>query len=148
MAGLQWCWDQNHDTPATRLLGYRGHICLHVTTSLNERIAILFCNGIFFDLFLILKLKLGGATAHEGLLFPSQYTRSLGAEVHEQMSRSGGQSEARPPVFKSQASLVLIYRPTAEGMKGRVELAQPGNRTRTCDVEALYANISDKPYII
>ncbi|GFU23474.1 hypothetical protein TNCV_113941 [Trichonephila clavipes] len=37
------------------------------------------------------KLKLSGATAHEvqGLLYPSQYTWSLGAEVHEQMSRLG-----------------------------------------------------------
>ncbi|GFU39615.1 uncharacterized protein TNCV_1793451 [Trichonephila clavipes] len=26
-----------------------------------------------------------------------------------------------------QASLVLIYRPTAVGMRGRVDLAQPGN---------------------
>ncbi|GFT39806.1 hypothetical protein TNCV_4869571 [Trichonephila clavipes] len=41
------------------------------------------------------------------------------------MSLSGEQSEARP-----QASLVLIYRPTAEGMKGLVHLAQAGNRTR------------------
>ncbi|GFU49989.1 hypothetical protein TNCV_2362671 [Trichonephila clavipes] len=47
-------------------------------------------------------------------------------EVHEQMSRSGGQSEAKPPqCFSPQASLVLIYRPT-EGMKGRVDIAQPG----------------------
>ncbi|GFX44181.1 uncharacterized protein TNCV_4119771 [Trichonephila clavipes] len=43
------------------------------------------------------------ATAHEGqdLLCPSQYTRPLSAEEHEQMSRSGGQSEAKPQVFKS-----------------------------------------------
>ncbi|GFX29324.1 hypothetical protein TNCV_3218581 [Trichonephila clavipes] len=53
------------------------------------------------------KLKLRGSTPHEGqgLLRPSQYTWSLGAEVHEQMSRSGGQSEARPPVFKSPSKL-------------------------------------------
>ncbi|GFV24901.1 hypothetical protein TNCV_883671 [Trichonephila clavipes] len=52
---------------------------------------------------LINKLKLSGATAHEGqgLLCPSQYTGSLGVEVHEQMYRSGGQPEARPHVFKS-----------------------------------------------
>ncbi|GFU98778.1 mariner Mos1 transposase [Trichonephila clavipes] len=36
---------------------------------------------------------------------PSQYARSLSAEVHEQISRSGGQSEARPPVFKSLSKL-------------------------------------------
>ncbi|GFW98993.1 hypothetical protein TNCV_1782121 [Trichonephila clavipes] len=29
----------------------------------------------------------------------------MGAEVHEQMSQSGGQSEARPPVFKSPSKL-------------------------------------------
>ncbi|GFV93514.1 hypothetical protein TNCV_1988281 [Trichonephila clavipes] len=29
----------------------------------------------------------------------------LGAEVHQQMSRSGGQTEARPSVFKSQSKL-------------------------------------------
>ncbi|GFV83335.1 hypothetical protein TNCV_1900611 [Trichonephila clavipes] len=28
------------------------------------------------------------------------------------MFRSGGQSDAKPPVFSSQASLILIYRPT------------------------------------
>ncbi|PRD30568.1 UNVERIFIED_CONTAM: hypothetical protein NCL1_26062 [Trichonephila clavipes] len=63
------------------------------------------------------KLKLSGATAHEdqGLLCPSQCTRPLGIEVHEQMSRSGGQSEARPPpqCLSPQASLVLIYQTTA-----------------------------------
>ncbi|GFX29412.1 hypothetical protein TNCV_3997881 [Trichonephila clavipes] len=53
--------------------------------------------------------------------------RSLGAEAHEQMPRSCGQSEAKPPVFSPQASLILIYRP-AEGMKGRVDLAQPDDR--------------------
>ncbi|GFW56804.1 hypothetical protein TNCV_160341 [Trichonephila clavipes] len=42
---------------------------------------------------------------------------TLGPEVYEQIFRSGGQSDAKPPVLRSQASLVLIYRPT-EGMKG------------------------------
>ncbi|GFU63392.1 hypothetical protein TNCV_44381 [Trichonephila clavipes] len=32
--------------------------------------------------------------------------------------------------LRPQASLVLIYRPNATGMKGRVELAQPVNRTQ------------------
>ncbi|GFV77563.1 uncharacterized protein TNCV_1070921 [Trichonephila clavipes] len=60
--------------------------------------------------------------------------------MHEQMSRSGGQSEARHPVFKSPSKLSThFYRPTAVGMKGRVDLAQPGNRTRTCVVEGRYA---------
>ncbi|GFU69591.1 hypothetical protein TNCV_1351501 [Trichonephila clavipes] len=31
--------------------------------------------------------------------------------------------------LRSQASLVLIYRPNVAGMKGRVDLAQPVNRT-------------------
>ncbi|GFY18389.1 alpha-2 adrenergic receptor [Trichonephila clavipes] len=35
----------------------------------------------------------------------SQYTWSLGTEVLEQMSRSGGQFEARLPVFKSPTTL-------------------------------------------
>ncbi|GFV05108.1 hypothetical protein TNCV_223221 [Trichonephila clavipes] len=34
---------------------------------------------------------------------------TLGPEVHEQMFRSGGQSDAKPPVFSSQASMVLVY---------------------------------------
>ncbi|GFX85204.1 hypothetical protein TNCV_1647511 [Trichonephila clavipes] len=48
-----------------------------------------------------------GATAHEeqGLLCSSQHTWPLDAEVREQMSRSGGQSEERPPVFKSPGKL-------------------------------------------
>ncbi|GFS59909.1 HTH_Tnp_Tc3_2 domain-containing protein [Trichonephila clavipes] len=41
----------------------------------------------------------------------------LDPEVHERMFRSGGQSGTKPPVLSSQASLVLISRPT-EGMKG------------------------------
>ncbi|GFX20234.1 hypothetical protein TNCV_1437942 [Trichonephila clavipes] len=44
---------------------------------------------------------------------------NLGAEVHKQIFRSDGQSDA-----KTQA-LVLIYRPP-EWMKGGVDLAQPG----------------------
>ncbi|GFT05146.1 hypothetical protein TNCV_531851 [Trichonephila clavipes] len=45
------------------------------------------------------------------------------------MSRFGGLSEERPSVFRPEASLVLIYRPNVAGMKGRVDLAQPVNRT-------------------
>ncbi|GFW58859.1 hypothetical protein TNCV_4046971 [Trichonephila clavipes] len=41
------------------------------------------------------------------------------------MSRSGGQSEVRSPVFKSPSKLGTHFsRPTAVGMKGRVDLAQ------------------------
>ncbi|GFV13600.1 hypothetical protein TNCV_68031 [Trichonephila clavipes] len=39
---------------------------------------------------------------------------TLGIDVHEQLFRSRGQSDAKSPVFNSQASLVLIYRPTKE----------------------------------
>ncbi|GFW93123.1 hypothetical protein TNCV_3888641 [Trichonephila clavipes] len=54
-----------------------------------------------------LKLTLSGTTINEGqeLLCPSQYTWSLGAEVHDQMSRLGGLSEVRPQVFKTQSKL-------------------------------------------
>ncbi|GFU05440.1 uncharacterized protein TNCV_3290881 [Trichonephila clavipes] len=60
-----------------------------------------FCGAISYHW----ELKLNGATAHEDqdLLCPSQYT--LAAEVHEQMFRSGVQSEARPPVFKSTSKV-------------------------------------------
>ncbi|GFY05412.1 hypothetical protein TNCV_961081 [Trichonephila clavipes] len=52
-------------------------------------------------------LKLSGTTFHEGqeLLCPSQYTRPLDAEVHEQMSRFSGLSEERPSVFKTPSKL-------------------------------------------
>ncbi|GFV58869.1 hypothetical protein TNCV_4132311 [Trichonephila clavipes] len=42
---------------------------------------------------------------------------TLGPQMHEQMFRSGGQSETMSPVLSSQVSMVFIYRPT-EGMKG------------------------------
>ncbi|GFW02129.1 hypothetical protein TNCV_4854691 [Trichonephila clavipes] len=66
-----------------------------------------------------LKLKLSGTTAHESqcLLCSSQYTLPLGAEVLGQISRSGGQSEARPQCLSLQEILVLIYRSTAVRMK-------------------------------
>ncbi|GFW13953.1 hypothetical protein TNCV_4700881 [Trichonephila clavipes] len=57
-------------------------------------------------------------------------TGPLDAEVHEQMSRFGGLSEERDlQCLRPEASLVLIYRPNVAGMKGRVDLAQPVNRT-------------------
>ncbi|GFU35849.1 hypothetical protein TNCV_3700021 [Trichonephila clavipes] len=46
--------------------------------------------------------------------------------------------------LRPQASLVLIYRPNAAGMKGRVDLAQPVNRTQTCGVETRYT--TTRPY--
>ncbi|GFX95661.1 hypothetical protein TNCV_4885871 [Trichonephila clavipes] len=39
-------------------------------------------------------------------------------KVHVQMSRSGGQVKLDPQCLSPQASLVLIYRPTAGGMMG------------------------------
>ncbi|GFX28400.1 hypothetical protein TNCV_1152091 [Trichonephila clavipes] len=50
---------------------------------------------------------------------------TLDAELHEQMFRSGGQSDAESPEFSFQANLVLIYRPT-EDMKGSINHAQLG----------------------
>ncbi|GFW02114.1 hypothetical protein TNCV_4854541 [Trichonephila clavipes] len=41
-----------------------------------------------------------------------EYWQNDGAGMHVQMLRSSGQSDAKPPVLCSQASLVLIYRPT------------------------------------
>ncbi|GFY33792.1 hypothetical protein TNCV_4595041 [Trichonephila clavipes] len=61
----------------------------------------------------------------------------MGTEVHKQMFQSGGQSDAKPPVFRSQESLVFNYRPTEE-MKGWVNLSQPGFKLSTCGVEARY----------
>ncbi|GFW38445.1 hypothetical protein TNCV_1332981 [Trichonephila clavipes] len=49
--------------------------------------------------------------------------------------------------LRPQASLVLIYRPNVAGMKGRVDLAQPVNRTpKTCGVEARYT--TTRPYSV
>ncbi|GFW92737.1 hypothetical protein TNCV_1735301 [Trichonephila clavipes] len=46
---------------------------------------------------------------------------TLGPEVHEKMLRSGGQSDAKRSVLSSQASLVLICRPT----EGDERMGQP-----------------------
>ncbi|GFU08808.1 hypothetical protein TNCV_991521 [Trichonephila clavipes] len=46
--------------------------------------------------------------------------------------------------LRPEASLVLTYRPTTAMMKGRVDLAQPINRTQTCGVEARYT--TTRPY--
>ncbi|GFW89961.1 hypothetical protein TNCV_3741471 [Trichonephila clavipes] len=58
---------------------------------------------------------------------------TLGVEVHVQMFRSSGQFDAKPPVFNSQASSVLIYRLT-EGMKS--SLLSPKFEPQICSVEA------------
>ncbi|GFY18713.1 hypothetical protein TNCV_2399351 [Trichonephila clavipes] len=44
----------------------------------------------------------------QGLLCPNSVYATLGPEVQEQISRSGGHFVAKPPVLSSQASLVLI----------------------------------------
>ncbi|GFW20011.1 hypothetical protein TNCV_867171 [Trichonephila clavipes] len=68
------------------------------------------------------------ATAHEDqrLRCPPQYTCPLGAEVPEQMSRSGGQFEAKSPVFSLQASLfgLAIHQNDHEARRRFVEWAQ------------------------
>ena len=72
------------------------------------------------DIICRLKTKLSGLTAHRGPrpTVPISVFLTLGSGVQEQIFRSGGQPNAEPPpVFSSQACLVLIYR-SAEGMKG------------------------------
>ncbi|GFT34350.1 DDE_3 domain-containing protein [Trichonephila clavipes] len=59
------------------------------------------------------------------------------AGVLGQMFRSSGQSYTKLPVFSSQASLVLIYRPT-EGMKVESILPSLGFEPRTCGGEARF----------
>ncbi|GFV53388.1 hypothetical protein TNCV_4502691 [Trichonephila clavipes] len=61
----------------------------------------------------------GGSTAHEGqnLPVPISVYVTLDLEVYELLLRSDDPSDAKTPVLSSQASLVLIYRPT-ERMKG------------------------------
>ncbi|GFV58561.1 hypothetical protein TNCV_2915501 [Trichonephila clavipes] len=60
---------------------------------------------------------------------------TLGAEVHE-IFRSGGRFDVKFPVFSSQASLVLIYRPI-EVMKGRVYHVHPGIRAPNLRCESV-----------
>ncbi|GFU43553.1 hypothetical protein TNCV_4005831 [Trichonephila clavipes] len=59
------------------------------------------------------ELKVNGAKPIEG----QGPLRPLDTEVHEQTSRSGDQSED-PQFLSPQASLVLMYRPTAVGIRG------------------------------
>ncbi|GFV95040.1 histone-lysine N-methyltransferase SETMAR [Trichonephila clavipes] len=72
----------------------------------------------------------GQAETYRWILITAMYRLDIqfppqSAGVPMQKFRSSGQSDVKPPEFNSQASLVLIYRPT-EGMKGSVDLAQPG----------------------
>ncbi|GFT42398.1 hypothetical protein TNCV_1786781 [Trichonephila clavipes] len=60
---------------------------------------------------------------------------TLDTEVQEQMFRSGGQSDAKHPVFSSQASLVLIYRPI-EKRNAELTLPSPEFEPWTCGVES------------
>ncbi|GFX23334.1 hypothetical protein TNCV_4936491 [Trichonephila clavipes] len=57
---------------------------------------------------------------------------TIGAEVHEQMSRFGGLSEERPSMFKTPSKLGthLSTQGRVGGLKGRVDLALPVNRTQ------------------
>ncbi|GFS85595.1 hypothetical protein TNCV_2794331 [Trichonephila clavipes] len=54
---------------------------------------------------------------------PNSVYVTLGPEVYEQIFRSGGQPDVEPPVLSSQASLVLIYRPT-EGQRCMLTLSR------------------------
>ncbi|GFV72923.1 hypothetical protein TNCV_1974701 [Trichonephila clavipes] len=65
-----------------------------------------------------LKTKLSGATAY-GDPLPTVLTSvfmTLCTKMHEHIFRSSDQSDAKSPMFSSQASLALTYRLT-EGMK-------------------------------
>ncbi|GFU62920.1 hypothetical protein TNCV_40711 [Trichonephila clavipes] len=66
---------------------------------------------------------------------------TLDTEVHQQMFLSCGQSEAKPPVFRSQASLVLIYQPAKErraesklSCTGFEELIEMSNKAPDLDI--------------
>ncbi|GFV70991.1 hypothetical protein TNCV_1723141 [Trichonephila clavipes] len=79
---------------------------------------------------------------------PISVSVTLGAEVHEQMSRSGSQSGARPQVFSPQASLILICRST-EGTKGRVNPAPPEDRIPDlCDRPNLLVMVTNSRVIV
>ncbi|GFT07750.1 hypothetical protein TNCV_1213601 [Trichonephila clavipes] len=67
----------------------------------------------FYRLFLIKRRKLCVVRFRDVLRHGTTGLMALDDEVHEQMFRLDDQSDAKPPVFSSQASLVLIYRPTA-----------------------------------
>ncbi|GFW36645.1 hypothetical protein TNCV_1956451 [Trichonephila clavipes] len=80
-----------------------------------------------------IKLKLSRVTAHPSI-------RDHWAL--KSMSRCPNQVvslKRDPKRLSHQARLVLLYRPTVLEMKDLVELAQPGNRAWTCDVEVRYA---------
>ncbi|GFW27051.1 hypothetical protein TNCV_92771 [Trichonephila clavipes] len=55
------------------------------------------------------------------------------------MSRSGGQSEARPPVFKPPSKLGTHLSDHSNRDERLSRPCQPGNRIRICGVEARYA---------
>ncbi|GFW83599.1 hypothetical protein TNCV_2204481 [Trichonephila clavipes] len=71
---------------------------------------------------------------------------TLNAELHEKMFLPVGQSDAKPSVFSSEASSILIYRPT-ELMKGLVDPFQPGVEPLTCSMEAQYATTQPLVFI-
>ncbi|GFS59805.1 transposable element Tcb1 transposase [Trichonephila clavipes] len=74
---------------------------------------------------------------------PSHFFVILGAEMHEQMFRSGGQSNAKRQVFSFQVSLVLIYSPNEETPSGRVAL--PHHRSRLYSREWTRSNEPSMP---
>ncbi|GFY01648.1 hypothetical protein TNCV_2608311 [Trichonephila clavipes] len=59
---------------------------------------------------------------------PNSKNVTLGLEEPKKMFQSGGQSDVKPSVLSSQASLVLIYRPISGLRDERLSrLAQPEN---------------------
>ncbi|GFY16191.1 hypothetical protein TNCV_2348361 [Trichonephila clavipes] len=63
--------------------------------------------------------------------------------MHEQMSRLGGQFEARPPVFKTPSKLstqLSINCSRDESLRESCS-CKAWNRSRACSVEARYATI-------
>ncbi|GFX93420.1 hypothetical protein TNCV_152261 [Trichonephila clavipes] len=68
--------------------------------------------------------------------------RDLVPEVHEHIFRSGIVSLLpKPPAQSSQASLIIIHRPTEE-MKTESTLPRPEIESRTCGIEARCSNYS------
>ncbi|GFY01382.1 hypothetical protein TNCV_849901 [Trichonephila clavipes] len=58
--------------------------------------------------------------------------------MHEQMSRSGGQSEARLPMFVPKQDFGTHLSTHCSRDERLSRHLEPGNRTQTCDVEARY----------
>ncbi|GFY24343.1 hypothetical protein TNCV_1013921 [Trichonephila clavipes] len=58
-------------------------------------------------------------------------------EVHEQMYRSGGQYDVKPPVLSSQAGFGSHFIDPLKGSKAEATLPSPWFEPQTCGVETL-----------